>query len=137
MASLVRILAVIAASIVTLSFVFFAVDQSREGSENQVRAVDSKDTKARSEAVIDTINPGPRIERLREQSHSDVRELIDDGNDVLLSPVAGIIDSGSFWARRLVPGAIGLLVYGALGLLLANMLPGPRQDVRDWREVPS
>jgi len=137
MASLVRILAVIAAAIVALSFVFFVVDQSAEGSENQVRSLEDKGERASSDAVIDTINPGPKIERLRERSHSDIREYIDDGNDILLSPFASIIDSGNVWARRLVPGAIGILLYGVLGMLLANALPGPKHDVRDWREAHS
>jgi len=137
MASLVRILAVIAAAIVALSFVFFVVDQSTEGSENQVHSLEDKGVRARSDVVINTINPGPKIERLRERSHSDIREYIDDGNDILLSPFANIIDSGNAWARRLVPGAIGIFLYGVLGLFLANALPGPKHDVRDWREAHS
>lgn len=127
----------IAASIVALSFIFFAVDQSTEGSENQVRSLSNNKERARSDAVIDTINPGPAIERRREKSHSDIREFIDDGNDILLSPFATIIDSDNSWVRRLVPGAIGLLLYGLLGMMLANALPGPKHDVRDWREAHS
>jgi len=137
MASLVRILAVLAASIVALSFVFFALDQSKEGSENQVRSLEDKGQRARSDAVIDTINPGPKVERTREQSHSAVREYIDDGNDILLAPFATIIDSANPWPRRLLPGVIGLLLYGVLGLMLANVLPRPKNEVRDWREAPN
>jgi len=135
MASLVRILAVTAAAIVALSFVFFAVDQLTEGSENQVRSVRGDDGRARSDALIDSPDPAPRIERLRERQHSDVRELVDDGNDVLLSPFAGIVETENSWVARLVPGAIGLLLYGLLGLMLANVLPGPKHEVRDWREA--
>ena len=124
-----------AAAIVALSFVFFAVDQLTEGSENQVRSVRGDDGRARSDALIDSPDPAPRIERLRERQHSDVRELVDDGNDVLLSPFAGIVETENSWVARLVPGAIGLLLYGLLGLMLANVLPGPKHEVRDWREA--
>ena len=135
MASLVRILAVIAASIVAVSFIFFAVDQMTEGSENQVRNLQDDGTKARSDVVIDQPSPPARIERIREQSHSSARELIDDGNDVLVAPFAEIVKSNNPWVQRLVPLAIGLVLYGLLGMLLANALPSGRREVTDWREA--
>ena len=137
MAKLVRILALIASAIVVLSFVFFAVDQLTEGSENQVRSVRGDSQRARSDALIDTPNPGPRVEQARDRQHSDIRELIDDGDDVLLSPFTGIVESSSVWVSRLVPGGIGLLLYGLLGMMLANALPGPKHKVSDWREAHS
>jgi len=137
MANLVRILALTASAIVVLSFVFFAVDQLTEGSENQVRSVRGDSQRARSDALIDAPNPGPRVEQARDRQHSDIRELIDDGDDVLLSPFTGIVDSSSVWVSRLVPGGIGLLLYGLLGMMLANALPGPKHEVSDWREAHS
>ena len=137
MANLVRILALTASAIVVLSFVFFAVDQLTEGSENQVRSVRGDSQRARSDALIDAPNPGPRVEQARDRQHSDIRELIDDGNDVLLSPFTGIVEASSVWVSRLVPGGIGLLLYGLLGMMLANALPGPKHEVSDWREAHS
>jgi len=137
MANLVRILALTASAIVVLSFVFFAVDQLTEGSENQVRSVRGDSQRARSDALIDAPNPGPRVEQARDRQHSDIRELIDDGDDVLLSPFTGIVESSSVWVSRLVPGGIGLLLYGLLGMMLANALPGPKHEVSDWREAHS
>ncbi len=103
----------IAASIVAVSFVFFAVDQMTEGSENQVRNLQDDGSKARSDVVIDQPSPPARIERIREQSHSSVRELIDDGNDVLVAPFAEHRRSRTMsWVERLVPLAIGLVLYG-------------------------
>jgi hypothetical protein len=57
--------------------------------------------------------PTPAGERERERRHSQVREAIDDVNDVLLAPFAGVSeDATSRWARRGVPALLGLLVYG-------------------------
>ncbi|MEJ7750047.1 MAG: hypothetical protein WKF32_01185 [Thermoleophilaceae bacterium] len=137
MANLVRILALTASAIVVLSFVFFVVDQLTEGSENQVRSVRGDSQRARSDALIDAPNPGPRVEQARDRQHSDIRELIDDGDDVLLSPFTGIVESSNVWASRLVPGGIGILLYGLLGMMLANALPGPKHEVSDWREAHS
>jgi len=137
MANLVRILAVTALAIVVLSFAFFAVDQATEGSENQVRTARGDEGRARSDALIDAPNPGPRVERARDRQHSDIRELIDDGDDVLLSPFTSIVESSNVWVSRLVPGGIGVLLYGLLGLMLANALPGPKHEVSDWREAHS
>lgn len=137
MAALLRILAVTASAIVVLSFALFAADQLSEGSENQVRAVKGDGSRAQSQALLDEPSPPPAVERLRERMHSGAREAIDDGNDILLAPFAGILDAGNVWARRLLPGVLALLAYGLLGMLLANMLPGPKHRVRDWREAPS
>lgn len=127
----------IASAIVLLSFAFFAVDQFSEGSENQVRALQGDGSRARSKALVDQPSPTPAVERVRERVHSGAREAIDDGNDLLVAPFAGILDSDdNVWAKRLVPGALALLLYGLLGMLLANMLPGPKHRVQDWREAP-
>ncbi len=136
MALLVRLLAVTASAIVLLSFAFFAVDQLSEGSENQVRAVKGDDNRAQSKALVDEPSPPAAVERVRERMHSGVREAIDDGNDILLAPFAGILDSDGVWVQRLLPGVLALLLYGLLGMLLANIVPGPKHQVRDWREAP-
>ncbi len=126
-----------AASLVALSFAMFAADQLSEGSENQVRSVEGDSARARSEAEVNLPDPGPAAERRRAADHSGIREAIDDANDVLLSPFAGLIDSGNVWVRRLVPGALALLLYGLLGTLLANAIPKRQHRVRDWREARS
>ena len=134
MGSLIRICAVTAAALVALSFLFFAVDQLTEGSENQVRALSSDNQRAPSQAAINKPSPEPATERIRESQHSSVREYVDDANDVLLSPFTGLVDSDQVWAQRLVPGLIGLLLYGLGGTLLANAMPRSDRKVGDWRE---
>jgi hypothetical protein len=42
-----------------------------------------------------------------------VRETIDDADDVLVAPFAGLVDSSSSsWVRRGVPTLIALVLYG-------------------------
>ena len=137
MGSLIRICALTAASVVALSFAMFAADQLSEGSENQVRSVQGDSARTRSEAAVHLPDPGPAAERRRAAAHSGIREAIDDADDFLLSPFAGLIDSDNLWVQRLVPGTIGLLLYGLLGSLLANAIPKRQQRVRDWREASS
>jgi len=137
MGSLIRICAVTAASLVALSFAMFAADQLGEGSENQVRSVRGDSARARSEASVNLPDPGPAAERRRAASHSGIREAIDDADDILLSPFKDLIDSGNLWVQRLVPTALGLLLYGLLGSLLANAIPQRHHRTRDWREARS
>ena len=55
----------------------------------------------------------PGEERARERAHSRAREAIDDADDVLVAPFAGLVDgSASSWVRRGVPTLLALLVYG-------------------------
>lgn len=137
MAALIRICAVTAASLVALSFAMFAADQLSEGSENQVRSVQGDSSRARSEAAGSLPDPAPAAERRRAAGNSGIREAIDDADDVLLSPFADLVDSDNLWVQRLVPGVLGLLLYGLLGSLLANAIPKRQHRVRDWREAHS
>jgi hypothetical protein len=131
MAALIRTLAVAAAAIIALSFILFAVDEIDRGSKEQQVAL-GEGTGNRVQIPIEAA-PSADQENLREQEHSSVREAIDDADDVLLNPFAGVIDSKSNWVTRGVPTLLGLIVYG-LGLgLLANFLPKPKSEAADWR----
>jgi hypothetical protein len=131
MGAIVRMLAIAASAVVALSFIMFAVDEIDRGSKEQQRALgEGTGNQVEAEVV-----PAPTAgqEAVREQRHGSVREAIDDANDVLLQPFAGLIESQSNWVLRGAPTLIGLLVYG-LGLgLLANFLPKSRQRPADWR----
>lgn len=135
MAFLVRLVAVTAALLVAASFALFATDRIGEGSAGQVQALHGADAEPATPAVpIDTAAPPPAVERLREATHSSTREMIDDANDVLVAPFAGILDTDSVWAGRIVPGLLGVLLYGLGGTLLANALPRPKRRASDWRQ---
>jgi hypothetical protein len=124
MASLLRIAAVTATAILVFSFLAFASEEAGHGSQTQVEKLGE---------ALDEPAPAANVERVRERRHGTVREKIDDANDVLLRPFSGLIDSRDVWVQRIVPGLLGLLVYG-LGLsLLANVLPRKTPASRDWR----
>jgi hypothetical protein len=124
MALLLRIAASVAALLVIVGFFAFAADETGKASEDQIRKV---------ERAMEAPTPTSSQESLREREHGPVREFIDDANDLLLSPFTGLIDSEDVWVQRLVPGALALLLYGLGGALLANALPKPKRDSRDWR----
>ena len=129
-------IAIAASAVIALSLILFAIDQSSEGRETQVRALDGPDAGAvRSREAIDPPNPEPTAERAREAKNSSARELIDDGNDVLATPFTGLVESDNLWVGRLVPAVLGLLLFGLGGLLLANWLPESRAKHQDWREA--
>jgi hypothetical protein len=135
MGSAIRLLAILTSGIVLLGFAFFAIDEMNRGSQNQQNALESE---LRAEADNPTvIAPSPREEMLREQRNGDFRELIDDANDVLLKPFAHVADSDNVWVQNGVPTLLGLLLYGLLLGLLANMLPKQREHRGDWRTAES
>lgn len=113
---LLRLASTIACAIVVLSFALFAIEQAKGGTKQQVNRL--KGTGAPS--------PSPDTERQRERRHGAVREAIDDADDVLLEPFAGVVGSGSVWAKRGVATLLALLCYGLLVRLLIGYLPGRR-----------
>jgi hypothetical protein len=110
-----RILAMILSLLVVAGFALFALDDfSRASAESRNRI-----------AGFETADPTPAAERTREQRNGRGRELVDDANDVLLKPFAGIVaDSPSRWVQRGVPALLGLLVYGFLLGYLARYARG-------------
>ncbi len=137
MGTVLRFAAICATAFVGLSFALFAVDQSEEGSANQVRTVAGVEERAESESAIDRPSPDAATERLRERRHGDLRELVDDGNDIVVAPFADLAESSNVWVERLVAGALAALVFGLGGMLLANFIPKPRRKTADWREATS
>ena len=69
-------------------------------------------------------DPTPRTERQREKMHGQVREAIDDADDVLISPFAGAVHSQSIWAQRGIPALIAFLLFGVGLRIAAAYLPG-------------
>jgi hypothetical protein len=136
MSSFVRLLAIAASAVIALSLILFALDQSSEGRDTQLRSLQGSTAGAvRSQEDLDVPNPAAPVERVRERDRSSAREAIDDGNDVLASPFTGIASADSIWIQRLVPAVLGLLLFGLGGLMLAAWLPEKRQEHTDWREA--
>ena len=113
----IRIAAILASVFVALGWGLFAIDQARGASNESVAGI-SGDPATFSD-------PSPDQERAREKAHSGPREFIDDVNDVLLAPFAGLTDdSGSKWVRRSIPALLALLIYGFGGGYIARFAAG-------------
>jgi hypothetical protein len=126
--SLLRLVSVVATLVIVVSFGLFALDQAREGSNQTIARLEGGEgPKGEAGRNINQADPPPRIERARERRHSDVRELIDDANDIVVKPFAGIADSGSVWAQRGIPALLAFLVFGVALRLLAGYVEGGRR----------
>lgn len=103
---LLRFLAIGLSLIVASGFVLFAMDDFDRASSSSRNRITGDPT---------ATDPTPAGERERERRNSKGREIIDDANDVLLRPFAGVSENDdSRWVRRGVPTLLGLLVYGFL-----------------------
>ena len=115
---LLRTLAIVAGLLALAGWGLFAVDEARSAS-------DQTSTEIAGRTAARTADPSPEQERAREAAHSGPRELVDDANDVLLSPFAALAeDAEDRWVRRSVPAALALLLYGVGGLFLARFAAG-------------
>lgn len=114
----VRLFSILATTVVLLSFGAFAIDEARSGSESSQAGI-ARETLVASAEPSGYAAPTPAQERERESDNSGAREWLDDGNDVLLAPIAFVSeDNASAWMRRGVPALVALLVYGfGLGFL--------------------
>ena len=118
LASLLRVVSLVASAVVVLSFVLFALDETRAASERTTAEI------AGLQAAR-TADPNPAQERARERVHSPARELIDDADDVLLSPFTWAApDTTNKWALRGVPALLALAVYGFGLSYLARFVRG-------------
>jgi len=135
MRSTVRLLAIVASAVIAVSFTLFALDQSGHGRDIQVQKLEDPEVGANPREAIASPGPPAPVERLREEKNSSAREVADDGNDLLASPFKVIVGFDNVWAQRLVPAALGLLLFGLGGLVLANWLPERRTEHTDWREA--
>ncbi len=116
--------------LVAAGFVLFAVDDfSRASAQSRDRI-----------AGFEKTSPTAAGERTRESRNGKVREFVDDANDVLLRPFAGLSESASSrWVQRGVPALLGLLVYGFLLGYVARFAHGRggRPAVTDTRRPAS
>jgi hypothetical protein len=124
-----RYLAITLSLIIATGFMLFALEDINRGSKSSQDRI----------AGYTATSPSPAGERERERRHSQVHEMIDDVNDELLSPFAGISENAtSRWARRGVPALLGLLVYGfGLGYLARFMTARGGSRRHDLRRRPA
>jgi len=119
--AVVRWLSLFACAFVTLSFLYFAVNQTSTASQNQVNAIGGQ-AGVEAESATKVPNPPPAVEQVRELENDKFHEFVEDVNDVLLAPFVDLVDSDNIWVVRLVPLGLALLIYGLLGQYLARAL---------------
>ena len=113
---ILRTVAGLAVLVILASWGLFAIDESRAATEQT-------QTELAGREATRTADPTPEQERAREREHSSARELVDDADDVLVAPFAGLVDgSGSQWVRRSIPALLALLLYGVGLTTLARYL---------------
>ncbi|MFL5839818.1 MAG: hypothetical protein ACJ77Z_05145 [Thermoleophilaceae bacterium] len=118
-ATVLRWAAILASAFVALSFLFFAVDQTSNASQNSVREI-AGESNVKAESVTKLPNPPRAVENVRERENDGFHEFVDDVDDVLLAPFTSISNSDNIWIRRTVPALIALLLYGVVGMYLAR-----------------
>lgn len=123
-ARLVIWVSTIATIVLVVSFGMFVLDQARSGSKQQISKLGRQLEPTNAATNVNQADPSPRTERARERKHGTVREAIDDVDDVLVSPFAGVVQSKSIWVQRGVPSLIALLVFGVGLRMVAAYLPG-------------
>jgi hypothetical protein len=118
LASLLRVVSLVASVVVLLSFGLFALDETRAASQRTAAVVEGLD-------ATRTADPSPAQERARERAHSSARELVDDADDILLAPFTWAApDTTNKWVLRGVPALVALVVYGFGLSFLARFAQG-------------
>jgi hypothetical protein len=120
-AAAVRWLSLFACAFVTLSFLYFAVNQTSNASQNQVNAIVG-DAGVKAESATKVPDPPKNVELVREKENDQFHEFVDDVDDVLLAPFTTLFDSDNIWVRRLIPLGLALLIYGLAGQYLARAM---------------
>ena len=132
MGSLIRLVAMVASALVLFGFAYFATDEMSRGSQNQQNELQ----KQLEGSAVDPapVAPSPDQEADREKLNGPLREAVEDANDLLLGPFAGLVDGAEDrWVTHGVPALLALLLYGVGLGMLANMLPKEREHGADWR----
>ena len=114
----------IAAIVLLASFAMFAIDQARDGSKQQVAKLGGEIDPSNASTNVNQADPTPKTERQREKMHGQVRETVDDVDDVLIKPFTGVVHSSSIWTQRGVPALIAFLLFGVGLRIAAAYLPG-------------
>jgi hypothetical protein len=119
--NLLRYTSIVVSAIVVLSFVFFAVDQSKSSSAQEVATVGNETSSTAVQAQTQQpVAPKPK-------AHGQPRAAIDDADKQILKPFDGLANSsGSAWAKKGIPSLLALFVFGFLLNLLAGYLPKPK-----------
>jgi hypothetical protein len=124
MSTLVRAASVVAVLFVVAGLIGFLTDEVRDSSKVSATRLSALNGTTGQTITVDITQPNPPsyIERAREKKHTGGREFIDDVGDVVLSPFTWVADGSKAWVQRLVDSGLALLIYGVLGLFVADRI---------------
>jgi hypothetical protein len=97
--SALRLIALVCAAFVLVSFALFARDQFSGASTHQQQQIDSGAPR------VPGVAPPPK-------RHGQPRRFIDDAARTLESPFAHVVDSSDGWVKHGVPTLLGIALYG-------------------------
>jgi len=111
---LLRISSTVICVLLLLSFLVFAVDQTKEGSLHQQQEITSPATvAAASSSAAATGHKSSAVDH-----EGTLHKALTDTFNKLTAPFAGVVSSSSEWATRGIKLLLALLVYGfGLGYL--------------------
>jgi hypothetical protein len=112
LAQVLRLLSTLACGVILIAFGFWAADEGRASSEQQVARVASS-----------TSVPQPPPLQAPAEHHGGVRGTIEDASAKLTAPFEGVTDTRGPWVRHGIPVLLALLTYGLLARLLINYIP--------------
>jgi hypothetical protein len=132
LSTVVRIASYLAIFFIFAGLLGFLTDEVRDTSKVQATRIQSPGETGPTTVTVDISQPDPpaSVEAIREDQHSSAREVIDDVGDVLAGPFSWIADGSDPWVRRLLYSALGLLLYGFGGQILADWLRRLSEDSR-------
>jgi hypothetical protein len=137
---LVRIASIVAVVFIVAGLIGLLTDEVRDTSQVQSTRILDPGTGAAVTTTIDieAPDPGPSVERIREQEHTGGREAIDDVGDVLMGPFTFLIPDSDGAVQRLLYSALALILYGVFLQVLADfirrMSDGSRRAAFNERE---
>jgi hypothetical protein len=121
---IVRIASYVAVAFIVAGLIGLLTDLVRDTSKVQATRIQDPGT-AQVVALsvdIEAPDPGPAVEKVREEEHTKGREVIDDVGDVLMRPFTWIISDSDGAVQKALYGALALILYGFLMQMLADWL---------------
>jgi hypothetical protein len=121
---LIRIASVVAALFIVAGLIGLLTDEVRDTSEVQAVGIPDPGTGQPTFTVVDieSPDPGPSVENVRQQEHTGGREFIDDVGDVLMGPFTFLIEDSDGAVRRLLYSGLALIFYLFLLQVLADFM---------------
>src|SRR4051794_38644540 len=120
----IRLASYIAILFIVAGLIGLLTDEVRDTSTVQATRIPDPGSPRQVTQTIDieAPKPGPDIEQVRQDEHTNAREVIDDVGDVLMGPFTWIIEDSDGAVRKLLYSALALILYGFILQVLADFI---------------